>query len=184
MSYKLFFGRPDFTDYNEILDMFSNSKLNSIKTSTVPHVQYWKNTQKAVNVIEKNLDLILNNSELFFEYSTPSFGSNKSSMTDLMIIAQNCKIAIEAKYTEYVKGKYQTISEWYSDGKNKENRLNVLEYWKSLISNFSDCEDLGITSSLPYQFLHRTASACYRNEGYAAVIYQLFYDRENRDKMT
>jgi len=100
------------------------------------------------------------NSTLFFEYPTPPKGGReKASITDLMILADNFKIAIEAKFTEYVGSKTEYIQQWLENGE-RSNRNLVLQYWKSLILPFSygikDDELLNIE----YQFFHRSASAC------------------------
>jgi len=182
MTYELFYSRPNIHKYNLILDVFSNNKLNSIKTSTVPHVQYWKNTEKSILFIEKNLNISFTKPKLYFEYSTPSYKSNKSSMTDLMIRDSNYKIAIEVKYTEYAKSTYELIPDWFIKG-NKENREKVLNHWYENIKDFIACDKIDSSSTIPYQFLHRTASACFDNKKQAIVIYQLFYDEETKLKL-
>jgi hypothetical protein len=95
-------------------------------------------------------------------------------MTDLMILSENHKIAIEAKYTEYVKMTDKTVTTWLTQGKNIDNREKVLSGWWDMIAPFRNdqthYEDIG------YQFLHRTASACFDTQQQAAVVYQVFYD--------
>ena len=178
----IYWGNPNLSSIDNVLDQFSGSKINSIKTSSVPLAQYWHKTEDALEELSKHLSIPLNNANLYFEYPTRSFGKNKSSMTDLMIISSEVKIAIEAKYTEYLKNKYELISSWYS-GKNKtENRKKVLDHWIDILEPFCQL-DKGNIDKIPYQFLHRSASACYENNGNAVVLYQLFYDKETFSKL-
>jgi hypothetical protein len=174
-------GNPKDNDYDIILDYFSGTKINSIKTSSVPLAQYWKDYQHGISVLSSKLNINDINASLFFEYPTKSFKSNKSSMTDLMILCDNYKIAIEAKYTEYEKTIYESVKSWYKKNMT-ENRLNVLNHWKGVLSNYSS----GVfneSSELAYQFLHRTASACYNNPDNAVVVYQLFWDKNSKNKL-
>ncbi len=57
-----------------------------------------------------------------------------------------------------------------------------MTHWKELLSDFSSINEEKI-DSVPYQFLHRSASACYQNQGQAVVIYQLFYDNDTKEKL-
>ena len=174
-------GNPKENDYELILDYFSGTKINSIQTSSIPLAQYWKNYQHGLSVLSNKINIKNKNISMFFEFPTKSFRSNKSSMTDLMILSDNNKIAIESKYTEYEKSIYESISSWYNKNKS-ENKLNVLNHWKNIISEFSNgCFDE--SSELAYQFLHRTASACYENKNIAYVMYQLFWDDNTRKSL-
>lgn len=174
-------GNPKKNDYDLILDHFSATNINSIETSSIPLAQYWQNYQKGLSKLSSKLNTTFDNVSLFFEFPTKSFKSNKSSMTDLMIISDYNKIAIEAKYTEYHRSTYETIKDWYKKSKS-ENRLNVLNHWKEIISDFSN-GSIDESSELAYQFLHRTASACYENTNTAYVVYQLFWDEETKTSL-
>ncbi len=178
MNLELRFGQPNPYDFDTILDQFSGTKINSFRTSSIPLVQFWKDTDNKLNELFNKLDLHSANPALCFEYPTkPQKGKGKSSMTDLMILSQDFKIAIEAKFTEYAKMKSDPISKWKSKGKNKENKLKVLDYWTSLIEPFSNGYDDDSLLKVSYQFYHRTASAC-KTQGKAYVVYQIFYDNE------
>lgn len=176
MKTELRFGKPNSYDYDSLIDQFSGTKINSIKTSSVPLVQFWKETELRIQKMSNELELPLDNFQLCFEYPTPSKGKGKSSMTDLMIIANETKVAIEAKYTEYLKRNRKTelISSW-KENKNKENRKDVLQHWIDIIKPFSNSTELGSFDDIEYQFFHRTASACYKSTN-PFVIYQVFYD--------
>ena len=168
----IFWGNPNKTNYNLILDYYSGTKINSIKTSSVPLAQYWKKTEKALKILSEKLQNRIDNVEIYFEYPTKSAGNNRSSMSDIMIISDEFKIAIEAKYTEYKKMKYQSIKDWkketYSD-----NREQVLNHWKKMIAPFSNL-DSSLIDEIPYQFFHRSASACNDNKTWHVYCIKFF----------
>jgi hypothetical protein len=178
MSFELKFGKPDSYDYNTLLDQFSGTKINSVKTSSIPLVQFWKNTDKRLTQLGKYLDLNLdqNDLQLCFEYPTvPGQGKGKASMTDLMILAGDTQIAIEAKYTEYRRAE-EKVEKWRT--KNGNNRQDVLQGWWDMIANFRTVPNTN-DPSIAYQFLHRTASACKgakKDVQQAIVVYQIFHD--------
>jgi len=177
MNLELRFGQPNSYDFDTILDQFSGTKISSYRTSSIPLVQFWKDTDNKLIELFSKLGLHSSNPTLCFEYPTKlKKGKGKSSMTDLMILNQDFKIAIEAKFTEYAKMKPDLISKWKNEG-NKENRLMVLDYWASLIEPFSNGYDNDSLQNISYQFYHRTASAC-NIEGKAFVVYQIFYDND------
>jgi hypothetical protein len=178
MNTEIRFGKPSSYDYETILDQFSGTKINSIRTSSIPLVQFWKSTDNRLNELLKETKIDSENPILCFEYPTPSKGRGKSSMTDLMILCGDTKIAIEAKFTEYleINLKDESISKWKTE-KNINNREIVLNHWTELIRPFShDLNDLSI-QKITYQFYHRTASACFESKS-AVVVYQIFYENE------
>lgn len=175
MEIELRYGKHNIDDYNGILEQFSGSKINSLKTSTIPLVQFWKPTSKRLDYLFNNLNLQCEKPILSFEHPTkPKSGKGKASMTDLMIICDDFNIAIEAKFTEYVNRTEKSIDKWKSEG-NLKNKNLVLGYWTSLIEPFSNGLESISIKEISYQFFHRTASAC-NTIGSAIVIYQLFYD--------
>ena len=174
-------GNPNECDFDLILDYYSGTKINSIKTSTVPLAQYWQDTEHAFEKIRSIVPFRIENASLYFEYPTKSFKKNKSSMSDVMILEQSYKIAIEAKYTEYSRTDYESISHWYRKSET-ENRRAVLNHWINIIAPYSEGK-FDQESALPYQFLHRTASACYGNPKNAVVIFQLFWDTETQHRL-
>lgn len=177
MNLELRFGQPNSYDFDTIIDQFSGTKINSFRTSSIPLVQFWKDTNIRLNDLFHKLDLQCDKPILCFEYPTkPKQGTGKSSMTDLMILGSDFKVAIEAKFTEYVKIKPDLIDDWKRAG-DKENRIKVLNYWTSLIKPFSNGYDNESLNQISYQFYHRTASACNTN-GQAIVVYQVFYDND------
>lgn len=183
MKTHLRFGKPENYDYQTIINQFAGTRTNSIKTSSVPLVEFWKDTEYRLRELSEGLNLELDDSTLCFEYPTPTKGKGGASMTDLMILNKRIKIAIEAKYTEYLTNNYKSaenIREWLKV--NPENRKKVLEHWMSIIKYFSLGLDIDRLQKTEYQFLHRTASACYESDK-AYVVYQLFYDSNNYEEL-
>lgn len=178
MNINLRFGYPGSYDYETILDQFSGTKINTLRTSSIPLVQFWKETEGNLKTLLESLNLSGQNITLCFEYPTrPLAGRGKSSMTDLMIIGQGFKIALEAKFTEYAKNsKPETIVKWIKKGDDSNNRQLVLSSWTKLIEPFSKGLDDKSKMNISYQFFHRTASACYDTNN-AFVVYQVFYDK-------
>lgn len=171
---ELHYGKPSNNDFDTIIDMYSGSKINSVRTSTFPLLAFWKDTKTRLNFLLEQINVTTENSFLCFEYPTSSGAKGKSSMTDLMILTDSSRIAIEAKFTE-VNENYQIIDEWLKTGKN-ENKKNVLQKWIEMIEPFSNGILRDKLNTIPYQFLHRTASACKDNSDSGYVVYQLFYD--------
>lgn len=178
MSMELRFGLPYPYDFDTILDQFSGTKINSIRTSSVPLVQFWKEADLRLSELFSTIRVFSDKQVLCFEYPTkPQIGKGKASMTDLMILCDDFKIAIEAKFTEYKKMTRDPINKWKIKTGNIANKQKVLQYWTSLIRPFSNGLDDSSSQKISYQFYHRTASAC-KETGKAIVIYQLFYDKD------
>jgi hypothetical protein len=184
MNYELKFGKPGKYSYNMLLNQFSCTNISSPHTSSIPLAQFWKKTSTPLRKLEKNLKkfgtgLKLDNSELCFEYPTaPLQGTGGPSMTDLMILPDtgNTKIAIEAKYTECVKMEEETVCDWRKKNGDTQNQKDVVQSWWDMIKKFRTVPNTNDTS-IDYQFLHRTASAC-KGAKLAIVISQLFYDKK------
>jgi Domain of unknown function (DUF6946) len=183
MNMELRFGQPYPYDFDTILDQFSGTKINSIRTSSIPLVQFWKQTDSRLSELFSKIEEFSEKKVLCFEYPTkPQEGKGKASMTDLMILCDDFKIAIEAKFTEYAKMKSDPISKWKIKTDNIANKKMVLHYWTSLIKPFSNGLDDISLQEISYQFYHRTASACKETEK-AIVIYQLFYDKDTYESL-
>lgn len=183
--------------YDQILDVLSNTTTHSKKTSSLPLADFWhpaRNLQLKQDMLRHmGIDALEDNAvDYCFEYPTPAFKDrksgktiihSKSSMTDLMIILGDTgRITIEAKYTEYVKESVYTplLGDWNN---GSEHRKDIIQCWIDYIhdNGFGDIasadELIGSCPDLPYQFLHRTASACFMCES-PVLVYQLFYDNE------
>jgi hypothetical protein len=178
---EIFYGKPTGYSFEEILDQYSPKDLKSAETSTVPFLNHWKTTRQATRRLQEGLGLCSEPTTLAFEYPTPSAGNNKSSMTDLMVWGDSWKIAIEAKYTE-VTTSYETVAQWNAE--YTPNRSRVAAHWLEMIDPYSQAElDEKLVSDVSYQFLHRTASACYCRPQQAYVLYQVFYAPKTEVRM-
>jgi hypothetical protein len=184
MKSELYYGKPIGIKYDDLLSILAGKSVHSVKTSSVPLVQFWKTKSNEVSGtkverIFKTLGLAKDEVSLCFEYPVPpQKGTGKASMTDLMILSGDSKIAIEAKYTEYTRGNSEDVASWLNSG-NKKNRQAVLDGWWEMIAPFRQ-PGSERSNEIEYQFLHRTASACYENTGKAIVVYQVFYDEETK----
>jgi hypothetical protein len=70
------------------------------------------------------------------------------------------------------------VSTWLKDGKKREL---VLDGWWKMIDAFR--QDKKRSDKIEYQFLHRTASACWGTKGQAIVVYQIFYDKTTQSHL-
>ncbi len=188
------YGNPDNSaSWEYAASIFAaHESVNSKKTSSLPLVQFWKPNTKGLSECAKlflekcGLLSKLGEPKFCFEYPVPvNGGKGKASMTDLMILADNYVIAIEAKWTE-CKHKYELIGDWENSG-DAENHKKVLNGWIAYIDEY--LKDRGsklkmknaeALKKIPYQLLHRVASACHAakegNKATAVVVYHLFYD--------
>lgn len=148
----------------EILKSFNKKEFKSPFRSTIPLITLYN--QKYFESIE--IDELRNEHALkyTFEHKTPVLkGRGSSSCTDLMIEYKNDNIAIEAKRTE---PKYQIVEKWLND---IPNRNLVLEGWLEKINSHLQLEiKVMDVLYLPYQLIHRAASACLNGKK-AHVIY-------------
>ena len=202
-----FFGFPKGT-YSEVLRELSRTKVNSCKTSSIPLADFWRpeNLGKIQELFAPHLPGFDPASALkFFEFPTQAIQGGRPigspSMTDVMVIAPGIQMAIEGKFTEYVKGRDQTIGEWlkakmaekvgghWTPDSRKTCLRNVLRAWLGYVREagctgladdndfFAECMDVS------YQFLHRAASACckadIKNGAVPVLVYQLFFDAKN-----
>ena len=202
-----FFGFPKGT-YAEVLAELRRTRVNSCKTSSIPLADFWRpgHLAQIQDVFAPHLPGFDPASALkFFEFPTEAVRDGKPigspSMTDIMVIAPGVQMAIEGKFTEYVKGRDQTIGEWvkakmaekvgghWTPDSRKTYLRNVLRAWFGHIRQagctglvdddafFTEC--MGVS----YQFLHRAASACCKadiaNGAVPVLVYQLFFDAKN-----
>jgi len=138
----------------DLLSQYSLKEFDSPFRSTIPLIilvyRYNEYLNELINVKQ------LNKSEFIFEYETNVVkGKGFPSCTDLMIINESESICIEAKRTE---PEYIKVANWLN---GTRNRSEVLDGWISLINKSSNkiitVEDI---QNIPYQMIHRAASAC------------------------
>lgn len=161
-SYK---GRH-ITSYKKLLNCYKNNEFDSPQRSTVPLLAYWWTPEQRANEFSKTLGFELSRSVcLNFEYKVPvQCGRGKASHTDLMLISGDVCVAIEAKFTE---PRYECVAHWLTT----DNRMNVLKGWLGLLS--PDLKEKDV-AELPYQLIHRAASACYPVAESRHLVYQVF----------
>lgn len=73
-------------------------------------------------------------------------------MTDLLIRTKSYQIAVEAKYTEYVKSNYEKIGKWNKN--NEKNKWDVVDGWLEYMGQKRGAIDIEKIKSVPYQLLH------------------------------
>ncbi len=155
------------SSYDKLLDCYKNNEFNSPKRSTVPLLSYWRIPDQRAIELSKALGFELSRSVcLNFEYKVPAqCGRSKAaSRTDLILISGDVCVAIEAKFTE---PRYETVTQWLTT----DNRMKVLKGWLSLLSPDLKKNDV---YDLPYQLVHRAASACYPDAKSRHLVYQVF----------
>lgn len=194
-----YFGFPKGR-YTEALAGLACTKVNTCRTSSIPLAEFWQpaNLGKIGEILGRAIPGFCPESDLkHFEFPTEAIWEGEiignPSMTDIMIIGPNYKIAVEGKMTEYVRYREKTIRDWLSEAERAKDvplRRQLLSAWINYIHEagctgiadygefFSGCKDVA------YQFLHRTASACNKagiEKGTMPVlVYQLFYDANDR----
>jgi hypothetical protein len=109
---------------------------------------------------------------LSFESAVPvQQGHGKASFTDLMITTTNSAVAIEAKFTE---PEYENVRSWLRMPP-EDNRMHVRLGWMKLINKTTGAKlEHDKIVDLPYQLIHRTASACFLVKPYRRVVYLIF----------
>ena len=194
---KYYYGWPESgSNWSSIADIFAaHESVNSVKTSSIPLFSFWRPSGlgKRIGIVNEKYDCISDASNFCFEYAVPvnkdCHGRGKSSMTDLMIFSKAHVIAIEGKYTE-CRQSYQTIAKWRGKkADDGDNKYKVLEGWLKYIQDIrkTNLENVNsiCTSDIPYQLVHRIASACKTakdNNKQPVVIYHLFYDKNLKKK--
>lgn len=185
-----YFGKGE---YKDVLTCLSTTKVNSYKTSSLPLAQFWEPKKELDNILSRlreETSVDISEGNRYFEYPTPCEDESGKkllhsfpSMTDLMIINDQYQVAIEGKYTEYSESKYETIKEWNKN--NEEHKVAIKTQWFKYLTDCGASNKTELDDNIPYQFLHRTASACYNcseNGRKPVLIYQLFYDDDNQEK--
>ncbi len=185
-----YFGEPLDT-YDSVLNNLTHTKVNNCETSSIPLADFWHpRNEKAIKQFIDLFGLGLDFDYLKKCFEYPVFAEKdskqigKPSRTDLMMINDKYNIAVEGKYTEDF---YKTIEEWKKEKKIFSVRDSVLSSWYEYIKPYSDFDFKDISDiehNVDYQFLHRTASACYKcneTKKQPILVYQLFYDQNDNE---
>jgi len=183
------YGRPENTgSYDALMSILSaHESLKSYQTSSLPLAQFWypdKGLDRRVSALFEGLPVDWSSACKCFAYATSlpdgDFGQGKASMTDLMVLDRGkFRIAVEAKYTEYKRRKYdESIAEWQRQ--NPKNRKKVLHGWKQYLNGRVG----DIPGDTPYQLVHRIASACACvGDEKPVVVYHLFWDEALKNRV-
>jgi hypothetical protein len=148
---------------DEVYGMFNSKEFKSPFRSTIPLLVLFKDNQMS------DLEPVQSNNgepaKYIFEHETPVVGG-KPSCTDLMVEYPDSCIAIESKRTEPV---YQTVRKWLEKNSNREF---VLKNWLDKINSHLRLGiGIGGIMDLPYQLIHRVASACSLGRKQTNVVY-------------
>lgn len=176
---KYYLDRAEAGDFKTLVDLLPDSSFASPRRSTIPLLDYCRVPRDPLHALGRAADVDFRSPvELRFEYTVPvRRGVGKPSCTDLMIRTSDGLIAVEAKYTE---PEYESVGEWLGDDPTP-NRLEVLNGWLEMIGSFVKTTIAPQeVAELPYQLVHRTASACSGNGGTAAVVYLVFGDAADK----
>ncbi len=170
MKEQLYFKKEKLNSFDELIYRFNIKEFKSPYRSTIPLLILCKTRPNHLLRLAKNIEE--SSAEYIFEFETPTVkGKGSPSCTDLMIKYSSSCIAIEAKWTEPA---YISVDRWIKKG-NIENRKQVLEGWLEIISNLYKINiSIDMVIDLPYQLIHRTASACSLEKKDVNVIYLCF----------
>lgn len=160
-------------DFPHLLDMVPAQALQSPRRSVVPLLDFCRTARKVQASIGRAVGRDLSTATDFvFESAVPvQAGSGKPSYTDLLILSPTTAVAIEAKYTE---PEYESVKTWLRDPPTS-NRKEVLNGWLGLIATAVGRPVLAAdVSDLPYQLIHRAASACFADRPHRAMAYLIF----------
>ncbi len=161
--------------FEDLVEKLGLDAVASPKRSTVPLLDYWRQPESRLRGLDAHLGVKSSDrTELHFEYEVPvQRGRGKSSYTDLMILADDVAVAIEAKFTE---PRYESVDTWLGP-EQTTNRADVLDGWVRAIEAVTEAAiDREIVRELPYQLIHRTASVCCVGRPKRVVAYQVFGD--------
>ncbi len=169
----LHFGTAQVSDFRALVESFRAETFASPLRSTVPLLDFWRVPELRLEEFSRTIGIErIDSAKLFFEFPVPvRRGRGKPSFTDLLILGENVAIAVEAKFTE---PPYQDVRSWLGPTPTV-NRIAVLEGWLELAREVTGCRmERADVPDLPYQLIHRTASACSLEAPRRIVVYQTF----------
>ena len=185
------FGRKRMP-YSAVMECMAGTPVYSVRTSSLPLAQLMRpspDLDRLLGFVETVLDVEGPEPERFgrfLEYPTrprdPATGRaiGRPSMSDAMLLGAHLRIAVEGKWTEPHFGAYQTVEDWLRDGgaAGVSRKPDVLEAWIAEV-RAAGALRRGVTpeslASVPYQLVHRTASACHRAGRARGVLPVLCY---------
>lgn len=160
-----FFKEKKVSSIEDLVKHINDSNKRELKSpfrSTIALICLVENTSYLSTLV--NNEKIL---KVIYEYEVPVIkGKGRPSCSDLVVITENKAIIIEAKRTE---PKYPAVRKWLDGSENKQLVLNDwLHYIKTYTQEDIHQEDI---LDIPYQMIHRLASACSFKDKEAKLIY-------------
>jgi hypothetical protein len=168
----------DLSDFAAVVSHYPRSEFDSPVRSTVPLLAFWQPGGSRILEFARALGAPLSDfATLHFEYQVPvQAGTGKPSCTDLMILSDGAIVAIEAKFTE---PRYEPVVNWLGQPP-AANRIQVLSGWFELLQRAGGkAVAAREVAHLPYQLIHRAASACHPPAARRWLVYQLFDPRDD-----
>lgn len=185
------FGRERMS-FLAVTERMAETPVYSVRTSSLPLAQLLR-PSRALDGLLAYIETICDAEgdapepfERYLEYPVwprdPATGRvvGKPSMSDAMLLGAHLRIAVEAKWTEPHFGPYETVAEWLReqprDGASRKQA--VLDAWLAEV-RAAGALRRGVTAAaiagVPYQLVHRAASACHRAGRARGVLPVLCY---------
>jgi hypothetical protein len=157
--------------FEQLLKCYAVGHSASPRRSTVPLLAYWQRPEQRAEELSGVLGFALSDQiDMDFEHEVPpQRGKGEPSHTDLMVTSGGVSVAIEAKSTE---GRYEEVATWLDPA--TANKTQVLAGWLDLIYGCATTNLEAVdVMDLPYQLIHRAASACHPQVESRWLVYQL-----------
>ena len=149
------FDRGECETIQDLIKMYPSREFASPTRSTVPLLCWLRDEPAQFCQLLWQLEMPAT-STFHLEYTVrPPQGRGKPSHTDLMVMAGDASLAVEARWTEPA---YPRVGKWL-DG--SENRRLVLDGWLRLLQPHCRTAVRVVDfARADYQMVHRAASAC------------------------
>lgn len=171
---------PDILPVRDVLARMATTKVSSEQTSSLPLAQFLLPSPELDRLLERlilfcNRDDDLDPADVARRLEYPvcardprtgrEIDPDNPSMSDAMFLAPGFRVAVEGKWTEPIKTPYQTVREWLADAKPGRRTIKPakLAAWIHDLARAGAIRPgLGRDAFLdvPYQLVHRAASAC------------------------
>lgn len=154
----LYFDRKPILDVNQSLELYNEKEFSSPTRSTILFLSLLKDDENLFIRIMSEIGLS-GNPEVHLEYKVyPTHEKKGASQTDAMVITEKDILAIEAKWTE---PRYNSVKKWLHQGRYLNRRERVIKGWLTLLEEqCSKAFNVDEFLDVPYQMVHRAASAC------------------------
>lgn len=158
MISNLHFDRERVRDFDELVGRYAKDEFASSFRSTVPLLALSQDAPGVFSAILAACQM-QQPADIHFEYTVSSpRGTGKPSHTDVVVLAADAMLAVEAKWGE---PRYETVGTWLGKAKPDDNRWKVMEGWLQLLEPHAALElKVDDFRDAVYQMVHRAASAC------------------------